>query len=93
MCGWCARSRSGAASKSVCDDYLDGPRGPFQGAADRKAYACSEEIARVMQLYTLIVSRHPDLSAHSPSALFAALAIRASSSPGTREAIREVFAP
>lgn len=84
LCAWCSRFREGP-SRSVCDgDLVDGGR-------RRAGHECAGEMARVMRLYTLIVARHPDLSEHSPSKLFAALAMKASSSPGTREAVREIF--
>lgn len=85
ICAWCGRMRNGHPSKSVCDgDVVDGGR-------RRAGHECAGEMARVMRLYTLIVSRHPDLSDKSPSELFAALAAKASTFEGTREAIRKEF--
>lgn len=86
MCAWCLRLRSGYPSKSVCDgDLVDGGR-------SRVGRDCAEELARVMRLYTLVVARHPDLSHLSPSKLFAAALVKASSYEETREAIRKEFA-
>lgn len=85
LCAWCGRMRNGHPSKSVCDgDTVDNGR-------RRKGHECAGEMARVMRLYTLIVSRHPDLSHMSPAELFAAVAMKASSSRETAFAIKELF--
>lgn len=60
LCAWCLRLRSNQPSKSVCHD---------------EDHDCASEMARVMRLYSHVVSAYPKLADRSPSVVFARMAV------------------